>query len=59
MQKDEEVAREIVRGLEGLITLNEWECMLIKDLRDKAETVVRLGGPGGRKKPSETGGESS
>jgi hypothetical protein len=43
MAKGEESLREIVRGLEGLMTLNEWEGTLIRDLRDKADTALRLG----------------
>jgi len=57
MQKGEETIRDIVRGLEGLITLNEWERTLIQDLRDKAETVVRLGVPG-EPRPPENRGDS-
>ncbi|MFO8012819.1 MAG: hypothetical protein R6X20_05870 [Phycisphaerae bacterium] len=43
MPKREQVIREIVRGLEGLMTLNEWEQTLLKDLRAKAEDGLRLG----------------
>lgn len=39
----EKVMQEIVRGLEGLITLNEWELTLLQDLRAKAENSLGLG----------------
>jgi len=43
MPRREKVIQEIVRGLEGLLTLNEWEQTLLKDLRGKAEDGLRLG----------------
>jgi len=43
MGRHEETVQEIVRGLEGLITLNEWQRFLLTDLRNKAKTAVRLG----------------
>jgi len=43
MAKREDGIHEIVSGLEGLITLNEWENTLIRDLRDKAQAIVRRG----------------
>ena len=55
MRKGEETVRDIVRGLEGLITLNEWECTLIKDLQDKAETALRLGAPEEPRQPMNRG----
>lgn len=45
MAKSDDSVREIVSGLEGLITLNEWENTLIRDLRDKAEAIARRGLP--------------
>ncbi len=45
MVKRDDGVREIVSGLEGLITLNEWENTLIRDLRDKAEAIARRGLP--------------
>jgi len=43
MAKRDDGVREILSGLEGLITLNEWEHTLIRELRDKAEAIVRQG----------------
>jgi len=43
MPRREKVLQEIVRDLEGLMTLNEWEQTLLKDLRAKAEDGLRLG----------------
>jgi len=45
MAKRDDGMREIVSGLEGLITLNEWEKTLIRDLCDKAEAIARRGLP--------------
>ena len=46
MPRREKVLQEIVRDLEGLMTLNEWEQTLLKDLRAKAEDGLRLGAAG-------------
>jgi len=52
MARREKVMQEIVRGLEGLITLNEWELTLLQDLRAKAENGLRLGpDPGPERRP--------
>jgi hypothetical protein len=55
MPKRERLIREIVRGLEGLMTLNEWEQTLLKDLRAKAEDGLRLGPEPERPRPREGG----
>ncbi len=39
----EKIMQEIVEGLEGLLTLNEWERTLLQDLQTKAQNGVRLG----------------
>jgi hypothetical protein len=46
----EDHARELVKGLDGLAMLNEWALTLVKDLRERAESLVdaertRTGGP--------------
>jgi len=41
MGKHEASLREIVKGLDGLIMLNEWEATLARDIRAKAEAAVR------------------
>jgi hypothetical protein len=40
MQKREEILREIVRGLDGLVLLGKWEVSLAEDLRAKAESLL-------------------
>ncbi|MBE3070420.1 MAG: hypothetical protein IMZ66_09325 [Planctomycetes bacterium] len=36
---------DIIRGLDGLIMLGEWQVMLARDLRDKAQAATaRQGG---------------
>jgi hypothetical protein len=42
MNPHETSLREIVRGLEGLEMLGEWELSLAHDLRAKAEEALRL-----------------
>ena len=58
----EESVREIVKDLDGLLMLNEWEVTLVRDLRQKAEALLNSGGeeggPGGRRPeepPTESG----
>ena len=41
MKKHDESVQEILKGLEGLETLNKWELSLAQDLRGKAETLLR------------------
>lgn len=55
MPRREKVLQEIVRGLEGLMTLNEWEQTLLKDLRAKAEDGLRLGRSRGGAEDEESG----
>jgi len=55
MPKCEKVLEEIVRGLEGLVTLNEWEQTLLKDLRAKAEDGLRSGADPHRSEPPDAG----
>jgi len=43
MARSEKVLEEIIRGIQGLVTLNEWEQTLLKDLRAKAEIALRPG----------------
>ena len=41
MKSHEESVNEIVRGLEGLEMLSQWELSLARDLKGKAEAVLR------------------
>jgi hypothetical protein len=41
MNRSDESLREIVRGLEGLEMLSQWELSLVRDLRGKAEAALR------------------
>jgi hypothetical protein len=43
MNPNEECLKEIVRGLEGLEMLSQWELSLTRDLRGKAEAALRSG----------------
>jgi hypothetical protein len=45
MGSREESLKEIVRGLEGLVMLGQWQVTLAKDLREKAE-ALEAPGPG-------------
>jgi len=47
MSTHDQRIQEVVDGLEGLITLNEWQKTLLVDLRDKARTAVRTSPPSG------------
>ena len=40
MAKAEEAAREVLKGLSGLVMLAEWQLSLAKDLREKASRLV-------------------
>ncbi|MCX5672284.1 MAG: hypothetical protein NTU94_13280 [Planctomycetota bacterium] len=39
----DESLKEIVRGLEGLVMLGQWQVTLAKDLREKAEALGESG----------------
>ena len=41
MKSREESVQEVIRGLEGLEMLSQWELSLARDLRGKAEAVLR------------------
>ena len=40
MAKADEAAREVLKGLSGLVMLAEWQLSLAKDLREKASRLV-------------------
>jgi len=46
MAKAEEAAREVLKGLSGLVMLAEWQLLLAKDLREKASRLVAEDGNG-------------
>jgi len=50
MGSREESLKEIVRGLEGLVMLGQWQVTLAKDLRQKAE-ALEAPGPGPESPP--------
>jgi hypothetical protein len=41
MDRQEEPIREIIKGLEGLELLCQWELSLTRDLRGKTEALLR------------------
>ena len=41
MDQQEESIREIIKGLEGLEMLFQWELSLVRDLRGKTESLLR------------------
>jgi hypothetical protein len=41
MKPNVETVQEIVKGLEGLEMLSQWELSLARDLRGKAEAVLQ------------------
>lgn len=50
MTSREKSLKEIVRGLEGLVMLGQWQVTLAKDLRQKAE-ALEAPGPGPESPP--------
>ena len=46
-----ETLREIIKGLDGLVMLTQWELALAKDLRDKVESMA---GAEGNEAPPES-----
>jgi len=57
MGSREESLKEIVRGLEGLVMLGQWQVTLAKDLREKAE-ALDVPGPGPESSPDAKSGKS-
>lgn len=53
MPKTDERLKEIIRGLDSLVMLTQWEQTLARDLRDKAEA---LAAGGGNKSEEDAGG---
>jgi|WetSurMetagenome_2_1015567.scaffolds.fasta_scaffold61318_2 hypothetical protein len=41
MKDKEESVQDVVRGLEGLEMLNQWELTLVRDLKAKAQAMLR------------------
>jgi hypothetical protein len=48
VQSQEESVREILKGIEGLEMLSQWELSLTRDLRAKAEALLRSAREGGK-----------
>ncbi len=46
MAEADEAAREVLKGLSGLVMLAEWQLSLAKDLREKASRLVAEDGNG-------------
>jgi hypothetical protein len=51
MVEANEAAREVLRGLDGLVMLAEWQLSLAKDLREKASRLVVEDGKGSPEDP--------
>ena len=43
MGKRDENLKEIIRGLDGLVMLGEWQTILARDLKGKAEALTLTG----------------
>jgi hypothetical protein len=43
MAAQEETMKEILRGLDGLVMLSQWELTLAKDVREKMERLASGG----------------
>jgi hypothetical protein len=41
MTENEQSVREILKGLEGLEMLSQWELSMARDLRSKAESLLK------------------
>jgi len=41
MATREEAVKEILRGLDGLVMLSQWELTLAKDMREKMEKLAQ------------------
>jgi hypothetical protein len=51
MAEVDEAAREVLKGLDGLVMLAEWQLSLVKDLREKASRLVAEDGKGSPEDP--------
>jgi hypothetical protein len=51
MADADETAREVLKGLDGLVMLAEWQLSLAKDLREKASRLVVEDGNGSPENP--------
>jgi len=56
MNKQEEMLREIVRGLDGLVLLGKWELSLAEDIKGKAESLLEDPSPDDPGRPGLVGG---
>jgi hypothetical protein len=54
MAPEDEAIKEIIRGLDGLVMLSQWELTLAKDMREKMEKLSQ-----GPESPPATGSEKS
>ena len=56
MATSDDVVREVLKDLDGILTLNAWEATLLRDVREKAAALAdRRDGGTGASKPEPSG----
>ena len=58
--RSDNAIREILKDLDGILTLNAWEATLLRDVKEKAANLIGDGGghtPPSNPPPEETGAD--